>query len=473
VRASVAPRAGGQAMIQAWILPTPKRSEAAAFFPSCWRAAGGTCLADTRPVRPLLPTLCLAALSLLACGGRPSAASFAGKSTAPIKVSADDDPTTGWPGCTGAFDTTGSPSGVYFVTDFGCSSSPAFTDSGDNCCPAGVAWAAENGLCASGTSTQGCTSQTGTPDAIACERQINWFSTGGSVYGLGTRLQVTNPANGNSVVVLVLDEGPACWREQQFGGFALDVSYPTIMSLFGEEEGTSDRAQVQVAVVDPSTPLGPTSAAPPSSGSGGSGGNQPSSGASSGGSGGNGSSSGSGGSSSGGSSGNGGSSAGGSGSGSGSDPSGGSSGDPSSGGSSGGGNADAGSSSPSTDPCAAVTDAEYCGDDIIAGDPDTLYQCTGGVTTATQVCANGCQINPSGDDSCAGSSGDGSGDGSGGGDDAGSGGGSGGGSCSGNGDCNPGSDGSGLICVQGTCVPGCVSDAQCPGNTSCVSGQCQ
>jgi hypothetical protein len=54
-------------------------------------------------------------------------------------------------------------------------------------------------------------------------------------------------------------------------------------------------------------------------------------------------------------------------------------------------------------------------------------------------------------------------------------GGSGGGGtpCGSDGDCNPGSNGSGLICVGGQCVPGCNKDWQCPGNTVCVAGQCQ
>jgi hypothetical protein len=30
-----------------------------------------------------------------------------------------------------------------------------------------------------------------------------------------------------------------------------------------------------------------------------------------------------------------------------------------------------------------------------------------------------------------------------------------------------------MICSGGKCVPGCHSDAQCPGNTSCVSGSCE
>jgi hypothetical protein len=50
---------------------------------------------------------------------------------------------------------------------------------------------------------------------------------------------------------------------------------------------------------------------------------------------------------------------------------------------------------------------------------------------------------------------------------------SGGASCSTDGDCNPGNDGSGQICVQGTCVDGCNADWECPGSESCVSGQCQ
>ena len=45
--------------------------------------------------------------------------------------------------------------------------------------------------------------------------------------------------------------------------------------------------------------------------------------------------------------------------------------------------------------------------------------------------------------------------------------------CTSTGDCNPGNDGAGLICVAGTCKPGCLSSAQCPGSKSCVGGQCR
>ncbi len=45
--------------------------------------------------------------------------------------------------------------------------------------------------------------------------------------------------------------------------------------------------------------------------------------------------------------------------------------------------------------------------------------------------------------------------------------------CTHDGDCNPGNDGSGLVCSAGRCVPGCRTSAQCPGAKSCVSGQCR
>lgn len=45
--------------------------------------------------------------------------------------------------------------------------------------------------------------------------------------------------------------------------------------------------------------------------------------------------------------------------------------------------------------------------------------------------------------------------------------------CSSDGECNPGNDGSGLICVGGQCVPGCKTNAQCPGIKTCKSGQCK
>lgn len=49
----------------------------------------------------------------------------------------------------------------------------------------------------------------------------------------------------------------------------------------------------------------------------------------------------------------------------------------------------------------------------------------------------------------------------------------GGAACASDGQCNPGNDGSGLICTAGRCVSGCRKDYHCPGSTTCVSGQCR
>lgn len=45
-------------------------------------------------------------------------------------------------------------------------------------------------------------------------------------------------------------------------------------------------------------------------------------------------------------------------------------------------------------------------------------------------------------------------------------------SCTSDGQCNPGSNGSGKICSAGSCVAGCRASYQCPGVMLCRSGQC-
>lgn len=45
--------------------------------------------------------------------------------------------------------------------------------------------------------------------------------------------------------------------------------------------------------------------------------------------------------------------------------------------------------------------------------------------------------------------------------------------CSNDGECNPGSDGSGLVCEGGACVAGCRTNNQCPGSARCVRGSCR
>lgn len=46
-------------------------------------------------------------------------------------------------------------------------------------------------------------------------------------------------------------------------------------------------------------------------------------------------------------------------------------------------------------------------------------------------------------------------------------------SCASDGMCNPGNNGSGLICVNGVCAPGCREDYHCPGTLICIGGQCE
>jgi hypothetical protein len=169
----------------------------------------------------------------------------------------------GFPGCTGLYNTHPSPTGSYYATDFGCSSNPYFTDPGDTCGSASCIQSAyTEGVCSSSDSH------------ASCQRKVNWYAVGGASYGCGARLQVTNPSNGKSVIVMVLDNGPSCTVENDASYWVLDVSYPTIMYLFGSEEGWGDHAKIQANVVASSTPLGPVTGSqppppPPDAGGGG------------------------------------------------------------------------------------------------------------------------------------------------------------------------------------------------------------
>ena len=54
-------------------------------------------------------------------------------------------------------------------------------------------------------------------------------------------------------------------------------------------------------------------------------------------------------------------------------------------------------------PAACVAGGRYCGGDLVAGDPDTLYTCNaGGVPLARGRCAGGCIVTPADDDACRG-----------------------------------------------------------------------
>jgi hypothetical protein len=186
-------------------------------------------------VQTILASVC--ALLAAACSSSPT-----------DKVTTSRAAVGGFSGCSGVFNTNASPTGEYYATDFGCSSDPPFTDPGDTCGSAAcIESAYDEGVCTSSQSH------------ADCQREVNWYSVGGASYGCGARLQVSNPANGKSVVVMVLDNGPSCTVENEADFWVLDVSYPTIEYLFGEEEGYSDHALIDAVVVDSSTPLGPTS----------------------------------------------------------------------------------------------------------------------------------------------------------------------------------------------------------------------
>ena len=74
----------------------------------------------------------------------------------------------------------------------------------------------------------------------------------------GTKLLVTNPANGLSCIAQVADQGPAAWVEANAGGPVLDASPMVAQYLFGTtSSGWSDHRTVVVTVADPSSPLGP------------------------------------------------------------------------------------------------------------------------------------------------------------------------------------------------------------------------
>ena len=73
---------------------------------------------------------------------------------------------------------------------------------------------------------------------------------------------------------------------------------------------------------------------------------------------------------------------------------------------------------PPTDPCANATSGNgaYCGASLGAGDPNKLYQCQNGMTASDMTCPNGCKVqppgvadtcNPTGDPCANASSGDG------------------------------------------------------------------
>jgi uncharacterized protein YraI len=150
--------------------------------------------------------------------------------------------------CSGTWGTRKATDGDYYITAFGCwtdASGNVHTDAGDNCVPSCLSQARALGVCDSGDSG---------PD---CEERVTWYTADGGRFGCLTRLRITNPANGKSVVGVVLDFGPACRVERSAGKEVLDASGRINRYLFGSDHGWSDRASIHVVEVDSSTPLGP------------------------------------------------------------------------------------------------------------------------------------------------------------------------------------------------------------------------
>lgn len=169
-------------------------------------------------------------------------------SSAPTDAPADDSNNAlAGDTCTHGYYTKPAADHVYYATDFGCSIAPDgshFSDPTDNCIPGCLARAQQT-ICAG---------QSGP----ACEDTVSWYTADAARFGCMARVQVTNPANGKSAVLLALDYGPGCRVEDGVHHPVVDMSYRAIEYLFGEEHGAADRAKVTVVAVSASTPLGPT-----------------------------------------------------------------------------------------------------------------------------------------------------------------------------------------------------------------------
>ncbi len=158
-------------------------------------------------------------------------------------------PTPGAPwSCTGSYGTKKASDGIYYTTSFGCwvdSKGVSHSDPGDNCIPACLSQAKSSGLCQSSWSGK------------TCEEKTNWYVADSGRFGCLQRLKLT--ANGKSVVVVVLDAGPACWVEAKVQKAILDMSPPTAIYLFGTSAiGATEKKAAKVVEVPASTPLGPS-----------------------------------------------------------------------------------------------------------------------------------------------------------------------------------------------------------------------
>ena len=158
-------------------------------------------------------------------------------------------PTDGPWACGGLTGKSTNADGTYATTSFGCwvdEDGDPHGDAGDNCIPA----------CS--LSSIGCSGMSGPQ----CERHHNWYVADADRFGCGSRLKVTNLDNGKSAILITIDRGPNCTIENSIDFWVLDMSYPASYYLFGGPTSAGERADVQVEVVDPTTPLGPTDGSP-------------------------------------------------------------------------------------------------------------------------------------------------------------------------------------------------------------------
>ena len=164
------------------------------------------------------------------------------------KAEVDLDVPVPWK-CDGKMGTTLPDDNQYYATSFGCWRHKDGTlrmDNQDGCNP-GCYWqAVESGLCNSDMS------------GAVCEANIKYFTAGDTRWPCLTRLRVTDPNSGKSVIAVVLDGGPACWVENNVGKAVLDISVPVSLHLFGESTGWSEKILVDAYAVNSDIPLGPT-----------------------------------------------------------------------------------------------------------------------------------------------------------------------------------------------------------------------
>ncbi len=88
---------------------------------------------------------------------------------------------------------------------------------------------------------------------------VSYYATTWVRWYCGAKLRITNPENGECVVVEVRDAGPAAWVEESAGGPVIDASPQVCRDLFGSSScGWSDHFVIEAVQVADSTPTGPS-----------------------------------------------------------------------------------------------------------------------------------------------------------------------------------------------------------------------